>query len=404
TETTSSSGSATTIAISIQDVTVGGSGCYAYTSNAFNVACPNFFPAQGTVGNWTFTGYTLTDGHRYIVTAQGTDLATNVQSLYNVGVSSSGFIFDQRLPTSQVLGPSLEQIFANLPSIAGTASGVSLLTPLSRVQLSIGQLDLSDNSTSYYDGSFTFVGSTEYFHNTLFVGQASGTWTFNTPVFSPGKYYVVRSKAVDQGGNAENFAVVISTRFLFDNIKSTGAVTGMAGAGSNSSYYRTINPLIGTAFDGPLFDASAGLETRANGGAQVRIYDVGLGQWWNSSGGDFNQPSAAAAWVNASAGSAAAWTYSNAALDGKLTSGNRYLVQFRAKDKALPVDFNQGPSAIGTDSNFTLGVDSITFTADTVPPLSRITAPGAGTVVKVLTSIGGPAADVIVNNYSSGIS
>ena len=390
-----------TIALSIQDVSQAAPNCYAYTSNAFNAACPNFFPAQGAVGAWTFGGVTWSDGRRYVVTARATDLAVNAQSVFNAGVSSHSFIFDSRSPNSFIASPSAGQMFADLPSISGTASGVALLTPLARVQLSIGQI--TGTTTDYLDGASLFNGATEYFHDTLFVGMASGTWSYATPVLTSGKYYLIRSKAVDAAGNAENFAVVVSTMFLYDRTKSTGAVTGLAGTSPSSPYHISLDPLTGSAFDGPLA-ASAGLEDRGSGGAQLRIYDAGLGQWWNSSGGDFNQPTADSAWFNASAGVSSAWTYSHAALDGKLTSGNRYLIQFRAKDKALPADFNRGPSSDGADSNFTLGVDSIAFIADKTPPLSRITTPSDGSVIKTLASIGGTASDVLVNGSSAGIS
>ena len=389
-----------TIALIIQDVTQAAPNCYSDVAGAFTAACPYPFPARGTAGAWNFGGVTWSDGHRYIVTAQATDKAGNVQAVFGAGISSNSFIFDQRSPTSLALNPDGSQAFADLPMISGTASGVSLLTPLAGVQLSLGQI--TGSTTDYFDGAL-FNATTEYFNQTMFVGAASGTWSFATPVLTTGKYYIIRSKAVDAGGNEENFVVSISTQFLFDKTKSTGAVTALAGSASNAPYHRTIAPITGSAFDGPSA-ASAGLETLAGGGAQIRILDDGLGLWWNNTGGDFNQPLANSAWFNANSGSAASWTYDHAALDGKLVSGNSYRVQFRAKDRALPANYNQGPSSNGIDSNFTLGTDSITFIADTAPPLSRVTTPGDGAVIKTLTTIGGTAVDQLVNNSSSGIS
>jgi len=74
----------------------------------------------------------------------------------------------------------------------------------------------------------------------------------------------------------------------------------------------------------------------------------------------------------------------------------------RAKDLAVPA--NVGPSSNGSDSNFTLGVDSVTVVIDKIPPVSGLIlpAPGALRYTNSLPTISGTSFDSISKITSAG--
>ena len=274
--------------------------------------------------------------------------------------------------------------------INGTAASAGQLSPLQGVVVSIGQV--VGPATSYWDGG-GYNSGTEIFVPTAFVGYTSGTWSLATTPLTTGLRYLLRSKTTDFAGNVENFAAVPQTVFLFDLTKPTAAVVNLAAA-PPSAYQRAMNPVTGSAWDGPSV-SSAGLAALAAGGVQARILETNGASYnyWSSGVGLFNQPDGGLAWFNANSGTPLSWSYSHAALDGQLVSGRNYLVQTRAADAALPS--NVGPTINGVDSLFTLSKDSVPFTFDNVPAASTVTTPLPGAVISALASISGTAADAL---------
>ncbi|OVE75659.1 hypothetical protein BVX98_07190, partial [bacterium F11] len=154
-----------------------------------------------------------------------------------------------------------------------------------------------------------------------------------------------------------------------------------------ASFISAMSQVKGTAYD-----KTAEVESLLASGVQVRVLEEG-GDWWG--GVTFNQPDGNSAWRDAVVGSTTSWVFDDSFITAQLISGTTYLVQARVKDRAVPA--NQGPSSDGTDSNFTLGVDSVTIRADKDPPVSGIFLPPQGptTYSKSLPVISGTSFDAI---------
>ncbi|MDO8802826.1 MAG: fibronectin type III domain-containing protein [Elusimicrobiota bacterium] len=206
-----------------------------------------------------------------------------------------------------------------------------------------------------------------------------------------GSTYEMSSRVLDKAGN---YNLVYSTRSItYDITKPTGAVTGLGGV-SPAAFHRQISPVNGSGFDG-LSGGAAGLALLNAGGAQVRILDKGIGKWWDYLAGNFSISGGDSAWFNANSGTSEGWSYTYLALpaklDTELVTGSTYCVQYRGRDKSAPV--NEGPSSDGNDALFTQPKDSVTFIADRLEPVSRVTFPRDGAHIKALVTVTGTAAD-----------
>ncbi|MCK5358457.1 MAG: hypothetical protein KAJ48_08685, partial [Elusimicrobiales bacterium] len=208
-----------------------------------------------------------------------------------------------------------------------------------------------------------------------------------------GYTYEINARTLDK---ADNYDLSYSTEtFTFDVYKPTGTIEQLAGS-AIAAYQKVINPISGSGFDGPNMNPS-GLALIGNGGSQLRILEKETGDWWDNINGVFNISDGDLAWFKANGGTSQAYTYTHASINGELETGRNYIVQYRGEDKSSPV--NTGPSSDGTDSNFTVDKDSVSFIADKVAPVSRITAPADESRVGSLSQISGTAQDAL-----SGIS
>ncbi|MBI4376494.1 MAG: hypothetical protein HY549_08595, partial [Elusimicrobia bacterium] len=355
-----------------------------WTGSAWTDTVPTWINVPGSVSpNWSYTSTpTWVSGTSYTIRAESLDSASNPSA-----ISSYTFVFTTAQPDSRVTSPDGTQVLSSLSQITGTAGALTALAPIQSVGLSIGQV--VGPATSYFDGAL-FNSAVETFRPAVYVGFSSGTWSFNAPGLTSGLKYLLRSKATDFAGNVENFAAVTPVQFLYDATKPTAALAGFNSA-ALASYHATLGPITGSAYDGP--GPSAGLQALASGGVQLRILDLTANRYWNHVLGAFDIADANVAWFNANSGSTASWSYSHGSLNPALISGRSYIVQLRGQDSAVPS--NAGPSSNGIDSNFSVGIDSYTLIADTVPAVSRVVFPGNGAVLPTLATISGTVADAL---------
>jgi len=346
--------------------------------------------------NWTLTGAstpTWTTNTLYRVKSQAYDISRNTSTIYSVD-----FVYDTQIPTITVLTPeALITHYSSISWIVGTSADTNGLGSMDKVELRVK----SFTNNQYWDwGSANYTQANA--ENAWFISQTTNnyanwisTGTPNTGgiTFANGTQYEINFRAWDK---ATNFTTLYTTRtFVYDIGKPTGALTTVGGNGI-VAYHSIINPINGTATDTPNTN-SAGLDSLANGGSQIRILDVDSNKWWNYTNNEFDITDGNNGWFNANTGTSGNWSYDNPQLNTKSVSGHRYLIQYRGKDKSNPA--NIGPSSNGTDSNFTVGKDSVTITYDITPPISRVVGPIDGSTVNVVNYITGTATDTI-----SGIS
>ncbi|MCB4757108.1 MAG: Ig-like domain-containing protein, partial [Elusimicrobia bacterium] len=363
---------------------------YSGTSKTFDATEETFFAAVPTDGfqTWFATGIPWVTDHVYSIKSRATDKATNVQQVFTTGVSTLTFTYDNKEPDSRVTFPDGTQVRSTISQVEGTASDTKAGVKL--VYASIGQI--AGQTTSYFNGS-GFDAATEYFNLATYELGAS-TWVY-TPVipYASGSRYLFRCFAIDKADNPET-TLSAQIAAYYDVTKPTAAITTPAHMSYRSGMGSESDPIEGSAYD-----KTAGLDSFVNDGVQVRLYEYG-GQWWG--GTTFNQADGNLAWRKGNAGTPAAWQYSDVNLTGQLQSGTTYLVQVRARDTAVP--YNSGPTTNGTDSNFTLSVDSVSFIADKIAPASLLIlpVPGATTYTNALPTISGTSNDSVSKITAAG--
>ncbi len=348
--------------------------------------------------DWYLTGSstpTWATNTKYKVKAQAMDVSRNTSTIV-----AQEFVYDTQIPTMTITAPENAIIYySSMSYVKGTSQDVNSLGGIDKAELRIKNL----SNNQYWDWpaqnyvqsdselAWFVAGTTNTYADWFSTGTPPGAP--DGIVFNSGISYEVNLRVFDKAGN---YTIVYTTRnFTYDVHKPTGAIVNLAG-NAISNFPSAVNPISGTANDMPQAN-NAGLETLTNGGGQIRIYDVANGLWWNYVNGDFDISNGENAWIKANSGTSGSWGYDDANLEGKLTSGNQYLFQYRGKDKSSPA--NIGPSSDGLDDSFTVGKDSVTVTYDKIPPFSRILAPENGSKINSILFISGTAADSI-----SGIS
>ena len=127
-----------TVAVSIMSSANGK--CYVAGGGFTFSPCPNFIPATGgTPAAWTFTPAPnpFTTGVSYVILAQGTDNAGNVQSVFNTAtVSSVTFTYDTGVPMVYFQMPTAVGREINLTTLSGTATD-SIPSDLQVVQVRV---------------------------------------------------------------------------------------------------------------------------------------------------------------------------------------------------------------------------------------------------------------------------
>ncbi|MDO8803794.1 MAG: right-handed parallel beta-helix repeat-containing protein, partial [Elusimicrobiota bacterium] len=344
--------------------------------------------------DWALSGAstpTWVTNTKYRVEARAMDVARNTSTIV-----TQEFVYDIQVPTVAITSPTgVEAYLGALPYISGTSADINSLGEIAQTSLrvkSLGNSQYWNWGTNNYtesspDAAWFVVSTTE-------TVPYSKWFSTGTPPGGPagvnlvsGNSYEMNARAQDKAGN---YSLVYSTRSItYDITKPTGAVTGLGGV-PPAAYHRQIDPVNGSAFDGPSGSA-AGLALINDGGSQARIREVDTEKWWDDIGGSFNIADGNTAWFSVNGGTSEVWSYTHAVLNAEMVNGYEYRVQYRGKDKSAPP--NLGPSSNGNDSLFTLGKDSVTFIADKLAPVSRVTFPRDNARLKALATITGTAED-----------
>ncbi|MCK5582927.1 MAG: hypothetical protein KAI33_04015, partial [Elusimicrobiales bacterium] len=285
----------------------------------------------------------------------------------------------------------------SLEYISGTSEDINSLGEIKEAQIRV-KSQSNNNYWDWGDKNFTQAAaeSAWFVVSTTEAVPYSKWFSTGTPPGSPnginfidGNTYEINARALDK---ADNYDLTYSTEsFTYDIYKPTGTIEQLSGAVADT-HQKAINPIAGSGFDGPSIGFS-GLALIGDSGSMLRILEKETGNWWDSINGAFNISDGDTAWFKANTGTSESFEYSHADLNSELVNGNNYLIQYKGKDKSLPV--NEGPSSDGTDSIFTVAKDSVSFIADKVAPVSRVSAPVDNSKMKAMSQISGTAQDIL---------
>lgn len=195
---------------------------------------------------WSFQLPPLDPSDTYEIRAIAIDLAGNRQepgAVYTFKADAA--------PPTITLDPPIPPLLNHLDVISGGAADNH--SELQKVQLTIKD----DTGNQYWQGS-SWAAEEKWLDAT---GVSLFEWTLNTSnvVFSDGKQYTVRARAIDKAGNPSE---VVTSSFTFDG---SGPQVTLAGGLSESSPGVYVGSFTGTATDA--FSKITAVEYRIGGGS-----------------------------------------------------------------------------------------------------------------------------------------
>ncbi|MDI6756459.1 MAG: Ig-like domain repeat protein [Endomicrobiia bacterium] len=329
--------------------------------------------AQGGIGagtvvwtsTWSPTGGGWQSGRQYRVWAQAYDAAGNVQSI----LSSSTFIVDDDPPAAALTQPTDLSNWNTLLTISGTS--VDVAAYVSTVTVAIEKLT---GVVGWWNGSDFTGGSRQDFAANI---SALPVWTYTgfAGALADNQKYKLYVRASDVAGNE---TADIAATFTIDTATPTSRIISP----QEGKFYPSLASITGTASDP---NANASRVTRV----ELRIHDIDTNKDWNttlSQWGNagqilrFNLDYAAAEPLN--------WSWNSSVVDW--VDGNRYLIETRARDRALKS--NDG----GYTGNWQIDYSTVGFRIDKTTPTAGIVIPLYDAAVKTYSSmptITGTAAD-----------
>ncbi|MEK6543623.1 MAG: hypothetical protein AABZ44_04220, partial [Elusimicrobiota bacterium] len=168
-----------TVTLSISQDFSAGNNCYNRVANDFTAACPAWFAANGTVGDWSVANIAWVTGHRYYIVARSSDNANNLQDAFVVGTSSVAFGYDNAGPSVVISDPNdpagADDRFSSLDPILGTAADAFPGT-VARAQLRVQRVS---NSFWWMPGTENFSGDDTQANqeNAFFGVDPTPSWT-----------------------------------------------------------------------------------------------------------------------------------------------------------------------------------------------------------------------------------
>ncbi|MFA6004348.1 MAG: Ig-like domain-containing protein, partial [Elusimicrobiota bacterium] len=204
---------------------------------------------------WSFSAFNAAafeDGFQYKANSRARDRAGN----YETNLATHTFTVDRSTPLSQVAFPA-HNGFSSAYQISGTAEDRFCILQPALCDNPVGRhfesgLDASSVTVAvrrveddkYWDGS-GFNASDPVWSTAAFVGDSSGTWTYNLPSagsFASPKNYEASCRVVhDRAGNIQT--VITTNTFTFDTTPPVGLATGPVGSLASIPY------IYGTARD-----------------------------------------------------------------------------------------------------------------------------------------------------------
>ncbi|MBI4400312.1 MAG: hypothetical protein HY581_01625, partial [Nitrospirae bacterium] len=349
-----------------------GGDCYDPANTNFSAACPNWFKASGPAASWNVSGVDWTDATggtaRYYIVARSSDFAGNVQSEFNIPVSSLSFSYDIVAPTSFVTSIASTSFYRNITQISGTATDTNMVSLLSRVEIEIKNFGndnaeggVGGNADTYWDGD-DFGAAVSSYNAVSFVGGSSGTWSYNIGGWTNSRKYKASVRALDSAGNQE--ADEGGPVFTIDFSSPIASITQPA----KDSGWQVFPAVSGTSNDGSgdtVNATQAGIHASTN--VQVAIVRQDNQDCWQS--GWF--ATACPRWNNAAfaGASSGAWSFSGyPSGPTDAPSGVRYLVLARARDISGGYPGNE-------QAAFDIGVSSVIFYIDNTSGTATVDFP-----------------------------
>ncbi|MDE3097755.1 MAG: hypothetical protein KGK07_17350, partial [Chloroflexota bacterium] len=383
-----------TVAVMIQSQSGATDGmCYGFGAG-FAVACPNFIPASGSPGSWTFTptGGPFVTGQKYLVVAQGTDAAGNAQAVFNAGgvvPSSNTFTYDIATPQVGIAAPIPQANDRETPATLNALSGTAF-DPVGG-SLALVQLRVRNETGPTYWDPITHVfdlaaGSSEQAWFNAVTADQYANWTSTTNNISfaglDGSTFTVTARSLNYAGT---YSVPYSSNsFVYDSLPPQTGVTLPV----NSTYTSTLASLTGTAADLPAVNPGAvatvqlRLERLADGYYWTGTTGVGV---WNSGLTTMGAAQGVTVWVSSwNVGSSNLPAPNN--LPTGLQTGDSYYITTEGADSA-----DGGGNAEAWNSP-----RGSTFTFDDIPPVTGILNPLDASFVKSLPSFSGTGFDGVL--------
>ncbi|MFC2048668.1 hypothetical protein ACFLR5_00430, partial [Elusimicrobiota bacterium] len=288
------------------------------------------------------------DQHQYNITVQAKDQAGNWDDLTP---AISNITIDEDSPLSSVAVPVNGRNYYSIPQLSGAASDTQ---GINRVRIMI----VRDSDGFYFDpsaGTWDFINS---FTTFTVSGQDSWTWNSSTVTFVDGITYKVKSIAIDEAENTENYVPKGFNTFIFDTDESTSAVISPSISNVN------------TATGAFTVSGTAGDDDSDVAGMQIVIKrDQGAGSYWDDQQDDWV---AGIYWNNITGTDT--WSYpDDPAADGiQLVDGVVHRIWTRSWDNALPGGTTEQVLAGDIDTNQN---EKQSFLYDITKPSSSITYP-----------------------------
>ena len=377
-----------TVAVSIERLATGL--CYVY-GGAFTVPCPNFVPAFGLPGAWTYTPTPnpYTTGESYNVIARAQDNAGNTQDVFADGTSSNTFTYNTATPTVGVTVPSTARR-SDLSTLAGTAND-AIPTSLAKVQVRVTRTT-GINRHSNPAGAHPFdldpatQGDVAWFDAASVSNPLWTNWTLSSGLpWVSGEAYRVEARALNQAGT---YSTTYSTQTTIYDTEAPYTDVRLPVAFSTVS---ALPQVTGTAYDLPL----------GNGGSvsniRLRLTRLTDGQYWNGAGWT-GLPTE----LTTSEGlkvHVSSWTL---ALNLPPSSDNPSTGLQNAVSYYMSVSGVDDALSVGNPEAFNDPVKASTFTVDLAGAVAGFTAPGPYSVISTLAKIRGTATDALAGVSTAG--
>ena len=239
-----------------------GSNWWNSGSNQFNGSDPDYsyFTVTNTTTTlpnpWTVSvpaGFrnSLVTGNSYRFVSRSVDQAGNAEfGVLNANIPAAvglTVLYDSATVISSISFPVNGGFYQGINSLSGTADDTLAGSGVNQVSVAI-----INGAFSYWNGS-TFTGdcstSCSPWQTAVFVGNSSGTWTYNTPgVFSTNQQFHVFVRGIDRAGNIPADPNFISGGISFD-VDATTPTSTITSPSSGTILTTGITSVAGTAFD-----------------------------------------------------------------------------------------------------------------------------------------------------------
>ncbi|MDW8056505.1 MAG: hypothetical protein RMJ13_07360, partial [Elusimicrobiota bacterium] len=351
-----------------------------WNGSAFVSPTPVWFNVIGTY-TWTYPAVENLDNTEYRLYTRCMDFAGNVESV-DLNTPKRNYIIDTTLPTSAITTPQNNQWYSSLSQILGTARDgpeIGSIQKLNFVRVAIRRL--SDGRYWNWPGWTATLPQWDY--------QS----TPPTPINATFTNWVKNFSDAHWGGVSGSSFTVWSQ--ATDLRRPTNLSENVSPPSGGNTFWWDVTPPTSTiifpqhlgisgvspVFYGTYYDAHSGIGPTIGGTVKIKLYaktGTNAGRWyyagdWRSVDPSNDDLPSANIWISS-------WSWQSPMLE----SGAEYLLVTIAKDRAIPGNYQ---------TEFIVGVSSISFICDSTEPDSYISIP-ATPFRSQLTQIQGTASDL----------